>query len=478
MSDKPDSTIEQNTSDLIIGITNVFNGEMGYEEAMNRVLEMVSTAVRPERLYIFERGSNTTSGTFEWCAEGVESRMGVLQRMDNADFATWERMLQNETSIIIPDIEELRTVDEELYLRFAKQGIARVISVPLRNDDNLLGFLVADNYALAEGLDVKRLLETVAPFISARMANEHLLDELEESGTHDYLTGLLNRRGVDIAISERLGDKLTEPFTLALIDVDDFKTQNDMYGHDVGDAMLKSIAQRVKDALSADAIIGRNGGDEFLAMFFGDERLHAEELFERICHEEQSVEYNDKEYPVSLSVGYVECPEQASSLKEAYSLADRALYAVKLMGKAGFRRYSREIESDYRSLLGFSSRDLAENIPGGILVHKAEGEHEILFANEELKAMMECDSLLDLMQVTHGVSDGIVHEEDRAAVNEALAAQASQGSVGTKGFSNYRLVTKTGKIKRVAANSRLAEVAGIGKVFYVIVVDRDERVGT
>lgn len=60
MSDKPDSTIEQNTSDLIIGITNVFNSGMSYEDIMMSVLGMISDILHPDRLLIFERGEETT----------------------------------------------------------------------------------------------------------------------------------------------------------------------------------------------------------------------------------------------------------------------------------------------------------------------------------------------------------------------------------------------------------------------------------
>jgi diguanylate cyclase (GGDEF)-like protein len=193
------------------------------------------------------------------------------------------------------------------------------------------------------------------------------------------------------------------------MDIDDFKTLNDMYGHDVGDEALRYLAAVVTQSFSDSAIIGRNGGDEFLAMLFGEDACHADELFDRLVKSDLGCTVRDRRYKLSMSIGFVECPKQVNDLKGAYTKADAALYAVKLSGKSGSRRYSPNLESKYRTRLGFSSRDLAENIPGGIMVHKADGKREILFANDELIRMLGCDNLSDFMEFTGGAFDGLGH---------------------------------------------------------------------
>lgn len=462
------------TSDLIIDITNVFNSERSYDAAMEYVLEMVSRAVNPERLLIVEWKGADIIHTYEWHVEGVEPVAGLMNTVDDSLYNAWEQLLARDSAVIIPDMATYEGIDDSLRQYFLNQGTTRLIAVSLKSGKELLGFLTVDDYVLEKGLDIHRLLETVASFVSARMINQRLMGELEQTGTHDGLTGVLNRRGIDLEVDERLRENPGAPFVLALIDVDDFKAVNDQYGHDVGDEALRFLARMIIAKFSGDAIIGRNGGDEFLVMLFGDEATRADELFAELSGTEASFDFNGKRYNTSLSIGYVEYPRDAQSLNVAYANADAALYAVKLSGKSGFKRYYPDLETQYRSLLGFSSRDLAENIPGGIMVHKAYGNREILFANDELIAMLGCDSLSDFMEYTGGTFDGLALPEDLPRVREALARQAEAGVTEKKGFANYRLRTKSGGVRVVAANSRLADVKDVGKLFYVILVDRNE----
>ena len=464
--------VGRDTSDLIIDITNVFNSEPSYDTAMNRVLEMISGVVNPDRMLIVERESSFVANVFEWCGEGVEQIASTMHDVDDALFNAWKRLLGDKTAILISDMATFQGIDDGLRRYFLGQEVTRLIAVSLRNGSELIGFLTVDNYVLEEGLDTRRLLETVASFISARIINQRLMEELEQAGMYDGLTGVLNRRGIDSTVDERLSERPGEPFVLALMDVDDFKAVNDQYGHDVGDEALRFLSRVVVDRFSEDAIIGRNGGDEFLVMLFGDEVERADALFEGLSNADLSFECNGKRYDTSLSIGYVEYPKDAESLIKAYEKADAALYAVKLMGKSGFMRYYPELETQYRSLLGFSSRDLAEYIPGGIMVHEAYGDRKVLFANDEMIAMLGCESLPEFMEFTGGTFDGLALPEDLPRVREALARQADAGVTEAKGFADYRIRTKSGEPRAILANSRLADVKDFGKLFYVIFIDR------
>lgn len=465
--------IGRDTSDLIISIANAFDNEQSYDEAINRVLAMIGSVIHPDRLLIFEWCGSGMKSTYEWCADGVASTIDSLQSFDDKTTAVWQNLLSSNTTIVIPDVDELAAVDPSLPGYFKSRGIFRMAAFPMISKSKLVGFFTVDNYAVDTGLDTRRLLETIALFVGARMVDQRLVCELEQSSTHDGLTGVLNRRGIDLAVEERLAENPGAPFVLGLIDLDDFKLMNDTYGHDVGDEALRFLAETITSQFSGDTIMGRNGGDEFLVMLFGDEVARADSLFEELSNTNMTFECNGKQYSMSMSIGYVEYPAQVDNLKSAYAKADAALYSVKLFGKSGFKRYCPEIETEYRSLLGFSSRDLAEFIPGGVMAHRATGSREILFANEEMVSLLECDSLADFMQFTGGTFDGLALPEDLPHVKEALERHLASGEINPKGFTEYRVRTKSGDVRHVLADSRLANDQEIGQVFYVLLIPMD-----
>ena len=302
-------------------------------------------------------------------------------------------------------------------------------------------------------------------------------EQLEWAGTHDSLTGLLNRRGIDLTVNQFLEGNPDAPYALALMDIDDFKVTNDLYGHKVGDEALMVLARAVKRFFTKDVILGRNGGDELFIMLHGDEVSRAEELFAEFTSIDHSFEYEGASIPMTASLGYAVFPDDVDSLANAYTKADAALYSVKLDGKEGCKRYSPHLQAQYRSQLGFTPRDIAENVPGAIMVHRAGGDGEILFANDELVEMFDCDSLADFMEYVGGAFRGVVHPEDGVRVYEELVSQVSLDDVGAKGYVNYRILTKKGATKHVESNGRLVEIDAIGKVFYVLMFDADERSG-
>ena len=331
--------VGRDTSDLIIDIAHVLNGEDDYDTAMSKALEIMSHIVHPDRLYVFERGETTSSNTFEWCAEGVTPEIDTLQDLDNSAFDTWGKLLAEDSVVLIPDVAEFKDIDEEMYWTLERQGITHLLAVPFYSGGKLIGYLGADNYALEERFDTRRLLETVATFMSARIASQRNVEALTWTGLHDGLTEILNRRGIDRVVGKFVVENPDEPFVLALMDFDDFKSFNDMYGHGAGDAALVEVARAVEQWFPEGTIIGRNGGDEFLAMIVRDDVARADAVFEGFSQESLQCEYEGTVYPISLSIGYVAYPDQVDNLKAAYSCADKALYEVKRSGKAGLKKY-------------------------------------------------------------------------------------------------------------------------------------------
>ncbi|MDO4798121.1 MAG: EAL domain-containing protein [Coriobacteriales bacterium] len=473
--ERAEMIVSRNTSDLIIDIANDMYGEPKYQKAMGQLLERMSQIIHPDRLYIFERGETTTSNTFEWCAPGVASGMAGRQDIPNEDFDSWSDILARDSMALVPDVSKLRDVDLHLHKRLDDKGVHRMVVVPCYGDGGTVGYLGADNYAFDEDLDTRRLLKTIASFVGSKIANHKLVDTLEAASMRDGLTGLLNRRGVDTAVAEHLASAPGEPYALALIDIDDFKTVNDLYGHNVGDEALRELAHIIVRMFPEGTIMGRNGGDEFLAMVVGDDVRDAHRILSEFSSSEKYCGLDGKRYPLSTSIGYACYPQDADSLQLAYSRADAALYSVKLSGKSGCQQYAPQMETQYRSQLGFTPRDIAESVPGAIVVHKSAGDGEILFANEELVRLFECDDLGDFMAYVKGSYKNVIHPDDRDRVKSELMQQRAFDEVGRKDFVDFRILTKRGNVRHVGNNGRLMEIEGMGKVLYELIIDYDER---
>ncbi|HAM16710.1 MAG TPA: hypothetical protein DCP91_12810 [Eggerthellaceae bacterium] len=459
----------------VINMLNKVGREQDFATAVNCTLETLANIVHPDRICIFEIDGTRTRNTFEWCAEGIAPEIDHWQDRRADELAEWTGYLEESHIVMLHDIADLLEVNEKAHRWLANRGVKRLLSAPFYANGQLVGYLNIDNFRIKGEMDVAQMLESVSTFLGSRIAHHKIVDKLQWSSSHDALTGLPNRLGSDRAIAQKIAANPDAPYVLALLDIDNFKTLNDLYGHRTGDEALKSLARLMQSVFPDTAALGRNGGDEFLVFLAGKDADCADDLLGKFMQAELSCEHDGIRHRLFTSLGYARVPDDAGTLASAYTLADAALYSVKLAGKHGYRRYAPEIETQYRSQLGFTPRDIAENVPGAIIVHRAGGDGEILFANDELVEMFECDGLADFMELCGGSFRGMVHPDDAVHVYEASLRQLGLDDVGGKDFINYRIITKTGKVRNVADNGRLVDIEGIGKVFYVLIIDRDER---
>jgi diguanylate cyclase (GGDEF)-like protein len=166
-----------------------------------------------------------------------------------------------------------------------------------------------------------------------------LNEALKETSTKDALTGIGNRR----MLMERLksetarAERLNRPLTLAIADVDRFKSINDTYGHETGDKLLIEIAQTLESEVRDYDLCGRWGGEEFLIIMPELQQQEAIVVVERvrnaICN--LRVRNGDTLIEVSASFGIAE-RRIGESLSETINRADTALFAAK---RAGRNRY-------------------------------------------------------------------------------------------------------------------------------------------
>lgn len=157
-------------------------------------------------------------------------------------------------------------------------------------------------------------------------------DELERQATRDHLTGAFNRRAFDAALRHAIeqAELDDEPFTLLLFDIDHFKQVNDRHGHDVGDAILKRLAERVANTLRTTDILCRWGGEEF-TILLPDTRLKGANVFaERLRHQIQEARLNGLAVTISTGIAQYRAGDSTDTL---LARADAALYRAKKAGR-------------------------------------------------------------------------------------------------------------------------------------------------
>jgi len=121
------------------------------------------------------------------------------------------------------------------------------------------------------------------------------------------------------------------PLSIIMMDIDDFKSFNDKYGHLMGDQALKNVAKVIKETIPIDAIAARYGGEEFAVLLSGADKLQAVELANKIIHKVSKTDVEGLH--VTISCGVATCPEDGRHSSTLVSSADSALYISKKTGK-------------------------------------------------------------------------------------------------------------------------------------------------
>lgn len=155
-------------------------------------------------------------------------------------------------------------------------------------------------------------------------------DHLRSEAETDALTGLYNRRSFDHFVKQRVEEK--RPFSMLILDLDNFKSVNDTYGHDKGDEVLRYLAGALRSELSSGTTSCRLGGEEFVVLVPGDAADAAMQEAERVRRFMANTISPTGER-VTVSIGVATYPAMAPTAEALFRLADDALYQAKRDGR-------------------------------------------------------------------------------------------------------------------------------------------------
>lgn len=332
---------------------------------------------------------------FEYCSEdSTKLQQGLLRLLDKLLDSTYE--LLSDDDWVRNQISKLReTISQPLDKRLIAEAESYLEEIVQRQDiikrglgdakstlkkmvscliDNIEGFsdetgeyhnkienysekisqtddLEALNQLLVEIMkDTRKMQESTLHyrdgFLAARaevdVAQEKIvqleseLQQMNEKVHEDHLTGILNRRGLDLAFDREVSraQRQQQPVCYALLDIDNFKALNDTHGHKVGDEALVYLVNSVKNVTRSDDVVARYGGEEFVILLPNTRLKEAVEVLSRIRRDltKKFFLHENKKLLITFSAGVAEYKE-GEMQENIFKRADEALYRAKKNGK-------------------------------------------------------------------------------------------------------------------------------------------------
>ncbi len=306
---------EQSLDSLLVRIADTLDEIVPYEalhiyEADEPKQELVPVLVRSEwSQEIFDDVFPFGVGITGWAVEHRESVLSNQAHLDPRVEFVPGTPIEPEALIVVP-----------LIARGALKGTLNVYRI---GED---ARFTEEEFELA-----KRLGDAAA----LALDNAHIRARLEREAQTDSLTGLYNHR----YFHERLRRELTraasehEHVVLVMMDIDDFKKVNDVFGHAVGDDVLAELADHLRATVRATDVVCRIGGEEFAVILPGSDEAQAVALATRLAKRLDEIAF-DLAGRISVSIGIAEGPRHAANPRELVACAEAAMMTAKARGKS------------------------------------------------------------------------------------------------------------------------------------------------
>lgn len=366
----------------IIKTTHTISGEIKLEELLKKLLyillenagaQRICYLIKREEKYVILAEGNITENQIEVMKEeDLESNLALPKKIVYYVIHSKDTIILNSSSISDKFITDT-------YI--AEKKPKSVMCMPVLNKGNLIGMLYLENSLIDGAFDSERIeiIKIISSQLAISLENailyndlersekqlrehhdklEELIEKrtaklkeeiierkkaeklLEEMASHDHLTGLANRKSFQSQLNYSLEFSKFNSLYLAIlfIDLDGFKTINDSFGHDCGDIVIKTIAERLLKTVRKCDLVSRFGGDEFVIII---KNLKNTDIINEICRNI----INEVSLPIILdlskvfvtaSIGVSVFPNDGDTINELVNKADNAMYEAKKSGKNKF----------------------------------------------------------------------------------------------------------------------------------------------
>ena len=279
-------------------------------------------------------------------AEGLVTKATVGARID---LFTAPHIGERVSNLVLEDghpvvVEDITRIGVRAAPAAWNYKTPSFLSYPILIGDRRIGVLNFADKATGEAFDERdlELLEAIGPQIAVAVDRTVLKDkagEFEQLSVTDSLTGLLNRRYLEKRLIEEIqrSKRHRFPMSLMMLDVDEFKSYNDTFGHPAGDAALKIVASVLQDMLRGDDVAARYGGEEFAILLPQTTSTEGAAIAERLRQRIEHTEFPKRK--VTVSIGIAACSNEIDTPTDIIGAADHALYEAKNHGRNNVRIY-------------------------------------------------------------------------------------------------------------------------------------------
>lgn len=302
---------------------------------------------------IFEYDPKTNFFKFYW----INEKQNILHF--NGDLNVWKEDILNRDLIAREDISVFSEFCQSL-VNTGKNFEYQITSSILSNGE-IFESTKVKGVTIKNHSDEKIVIGVWFPFSILHDSKEnHFIDNLYK----DELTGLLNKREITKYVQNIFKHTPSYNVYLFILDLDNFKQCNDMFGHMFGDEILKAVATILKNTIQQHGVAGRIGGDEFLIIL---ENVDSEKLLRNMLRSiRANIQWLYKEklatFQLGCSMGVACYPKDATDYDTLFKLADYSLYLAKNKGKSRYIIYDYQLHGPV-TCSGTDSSILTQNIP-------------------------------------------------------------------------------------------------------------------
>ena len=324
------------------------------EGMARRVLDQLQLLYPQSRSVVLWQSDETTMRCATlWPTPDAQDRLLDISDVTcpASDGQAWATLQHDQTW----SLDDLSTVQQAApghaacLLRLIPLGITHASVFPLWRHDTLRALIVVGSMQRAERGELQGAADLRDRWAVALAAHDRER-ELVHQATHDSLTGLLNRQGLHQALDRLLSSRPELPsLALLYIDLDHFKEVNDSRGHATGDVLLRQVSERLWQQVGGDALIARQGGDEFTLVLPGVDAAAASAIAQRtISALALSFDLPGGSFQVGASVGIALYPQHGRDRDELMRCADIALYAAKAAGRGRVQPFTIDLDAHTR----------------------------------------------------------------------------------------------------------------------------------